>query len=104
MVQNITFNSGETSKVISITIADDGVAEDDESFEVFLKPLPDSPDVVISQPSVAVGTIIDNNTISMKFYNEPYHFYIYVCTFILYIHTTYYMCIHICCKIVLLCN
>lgn len=67
MVQNVTFNSGETSKVISVTIMDDGVAEGNESFEVFLKVLPESPDVVIGQPSVATGVIIDDEVLSKTF-------------------------------------
>ena len=61
MVQNITFDSGENSKVISVAIGDDQIAESDETFEVFLKPIPNSPyDVIIDEASVAVGTIFDN--------------------------------------------
>lgn len=46
---------------------DDGVAEGNESFEVFLKVLPESPDVVIGQPSVATGVIIDDEVLSKTF-------------------------------------
>lgn len=63
----VTFNIGEISRVISVTITDDGVAEDDESFEVFLKPIPDTTDVIIGEPSVAVGIIVDNDTTSKEF-------------------------------------
>ena len=62
LVQNtITFDSGETSKVFSVNIQDDQIAESDESFEVFLKPISNSPyDVMIDEASVAVGIIFDN--------------------------------------------
>ena len=59
--QVITFDSGETSKVFSVDIQDDQIAESDESFEVFLKPISNSPyDVRIDEASVAVGIIFDN--------------------------------------------
>ena len=61
LVQNITFDSGENSQVISVAIGDDQIAESDETFEVFLKPIPNSPyDVMIDEASVAVGTIFDD--------------------------------------------
>ena len=61
MVQNITFDSGETSNIVSVDIQDDQIAESDESFEVFLKPISNSPyDVRIDEASVAVGIIFDN--------------------------------------------
>ena len=61
LVQNITFDSGETSNIVSVDIQDDQIAESDESFEVFLKPLSNSPyDVRIDEASVAVGIIFDN--------------------------------------------
>lgn len=65
----VTFNIGEISRVISVTITDDGVAEDNESFEVFLKPIPDTTDVIIGEPSVAVGIIVDNDTTSKTIWN-----------------------------------
>ena len=61
LVQNITFDSGQNSQIISVAIGDDQIAESDETFEVFLKPIPNSPyDVMIDEASVAVGTIFDN--------------------------------------------
>ena len=61
LVQNITFDSGETSNIVSVDIQDDQIAESDESFEAFLKPLSNSPyDVRIDEASVAVGIIFDN--------------------------------------------
>ena len=61
LVQNITFDSGETSKVFSVAIRDDQIAESDETFEVFLKSLSSSPyDVRIDEASVAIGIIFDN--------------------------------------------
>ena len=62
VVINITFNSGENSSVVAVPITNDVLPETDETFEVFLKNIPGSPyDVVIfADPSVAVGTIIDN--------------------------------------------
>ena len=60
MVRNITFNSGVISNVFTVTIINNPIAESDESFEVFLKQLPDSPDVIIGEPSVATGTIFDD--------------------------------------------
>ena len=61
MVQNITFDSGETSKVFSVAIRDDQIAESDETFQVFIEPLSNSPyDVKVDEASVAVGTIFDN--------------------------------------------
>lgn len=60
LIQDITFNSRETVKTFSVNIRNDSVAESEESFEVFLKTVPGSPDVVIGEPSVATGTIIDD--------------------------------------------
>ena len=59
MVQNITFNIGSNSIITSVEIVNDTVSEPDESFEIFLKPIPGD-DVVIGQPSVATGIIIDD--------------------------------------------
>ena len=56
--QNVTFESGEDTAVFSVTIANDEIPEIDESFEVFIK---DSPNVNIGEPSVAVGTILDED-------------------------------------------
>ena len=61
LVQNITFDSGESSQDFSIAIINDQIAESDETFEVFLKSLSDSPyDVRIDEGSVAVGIIFDD--------------------------------------------
>jgi len=63
LVQNITFNIGGDPIIVSVEIVNDGTSEPDESFEVFLKPLPGD-DVVIGEPSVAVGTIFDDEVLS----------------------------------------
>ena len=62
LILNITFNSGEISEIFTVNIINDQlqIVESDESFEVFLKLIPDSPDVIISEPSVATGTIFDD--------------------------------------------
>ena len=61
VVINITFNSGENSSVVAVPITNDVLPEADETFEVFLKNITGSPyDVIFADPSVAVGTIIDN--------------------------------------------
>jgi len=61
VVINITFNSGENSSVVAVPITNDVLPEADETFGVFLKNIPGSPyNVILDDPSVAVGTIIDN--------------------------------------------
>ena len=61
MVQTIlTFDGIDNSQVVSVNITDDLIAESDESFEVFLKLVPGSLDVVLGNPSVAIGTIFDD--------------------------------------------
>jgi len=67
LVQNITFSSGVNSATISVDIVNDTIPESDETFEVFLKALPGN-DVVIGEPSVAVGTIFDDEIPSKTFY------------------------------------
>ena len=57
------------SNVFTVTIFNDSLAESDESFEVFLKLHPDSPDVIIGEPSVATGTIFDDEAPSKTVYN-----------------------------------
>ena len=64
MVQNIIFNRGEISRSFVVNIINDTIAESDESFEVFLKLTPDSSGVIIGEPSVATGTIIDDEILS----------------------------------------
>jgi len=59
LVQNITFNIGGDPIIVSVEIVNDAISEPDESFEIFLKPL-SGDDVVIGEPSVAVGTIFDD--------------------------------------------
>ena len=67
MVTNITFNNGDNSHDFVVPITNDGIREADETFEVFLKNIPDSPyNVIFADPSVAVGTIIDNEIPSEK--------------------------------------
>ena len=60
MVLNITFDSGEVSSIFAVNIINDSIAESEESFEVFLKLIPGSSGVVIGEPSVATGTIFDD--------------------------------------------
>jgi len=67
LVQNITFNSGVNSAIIFVDIVNDTIPESDETFEVFLKPLPGN-NVVIGELSVAVGTIFDDEIPSKTFY------------------------------------
>ena len=59
------FNPGEDSKDIFVNITDDLIVERDELFEVFLQRTPDSPNVILGNPSVATGIIIDDDEISM---------------------------------------
>ena len=67
LIRNITFDSGENSKDFSVAIRDDQIAESDETFEVFLKPIPNSLyDVMIDESSVAMGTIFDDEIPSMQ--------------------------------------
>ena len=61
MVTNITFNNGVNSNVFAVPITNDDIPEADETFEVFLKNIPDSPfNVMFAEPSISVGTIFDN--------------------------------------------
>ena len=69
LILNITFNSGVISQVFSVNIINDLVAESDELFEVFLKLIPGSLGVIIGEPSVAVGTIFDDEIPSKILYN-----------------------------------
>ena len=73
MVQDIIFDIGEISKVFTVNIINDTVAESDESFEVFLKLIPDSSDVIIGEPSVATGTIFDDEIPSKTFTISFHH-------------------------------
>ena len=70
LVQNITFASGVISNVFTVTIINDSLSESDESFEVFLKFLPSSEGFMLGQPSVATGTIIDNEIPGKTVYNR----------------------------------
>jgi len=67
LVQNITFNIGGDPIIVSVDIVNDTISEPDETFEIFLKPLPGD-DVVIGQPSVATGTIFDDERPSKTLY------------------------------------
>ena len=93
--QVIVFNPGQDSIVFYVNITDDLIVEGDEQFEVFLKLSPDSPNVILGNPSVATGIIIDDDKLSMHFIME-FHFSTYSCSLILlylcYIHT--YACTH----------
>lgn len=55
--------------MFTVTIVNDTLPEIDESFEVVLKSLPDFPNVTIGVPSVAVGTIFDDDLPGKQFYN-----------------------------------
>jgi len=71
LVQNIVFNVGSDSVIVSVEIVNDTISEPDESFEIFLKPLPGN-GVVIGEPSVATGTIFDDerpSKTSLYFYD-----------------------------------
>ena len=65
----LTFNGSDNSQVVSVNIIDDLIAESDESFEVFLKLIPGSENVILGNPSVATGVILDNEIPSRTFYN-----------------------------------
>lgn len=59
-VQNITFDNVD-SRNFSVDLVDNQIAESDESFEVFLTLIPNSPyDVKLDEPSVATVTIYDD--------------------------------------------
>jgi len=60
-VTNIIFNNGVNSNVFAVPITNDDIPEANETFEVFLKNIPDSSlNVIFDDPLVAVGTIIDD--------------------------------------------
>ena len=59
-IQNITFDNAD-SRNFSVALVDNNIAESDESFEVFLQLIPDSPyDVILGEPSVATVIINDD--------------------------------------------
>jgi len=67
VVTNITFNNGDNSVVFNVPITNDDIPETNETFEVFLKNITDSPyKVIFDDPSVAVGTIVDDDTSPCK--------------------------------------
>ena len=67
VVANITFNNGVNSNVFAVPITNDDIPEADETFEVFLKKIPGNPyNVIFDDPSVAVGTIFDDEIPSEK--------------------------------------
>jgi len=67
VVTNITFNNGDKSIVFNVPITNDDIPETNEMFEVFLKNITDSPyKVIFDDPSVAVGTIVDDDTSPCK--------------------------------------
>ena len=63
----LTFNGSDNSQVVSINITDDLIAESNELFEIFLKLIPYSPNVILGNPSVAIGTIFDDEIPSKTF-------------------------------------
>ena len=63
----LTFNGSDNSQVVSINITDDLIAESNKLFEIFLKLIPDSPNVILGNPSVAIGTIFDDEIPSKTF-------------------------------------
>ena len=67
LVENVIFNGDENSRIVSVDIMDDGIFEGDEQFEVFLKTLPESPDVILGDPNIATGTILDDERPSKIF-------------------------------------
>ena len=74
MVQTIlTFDGTDNSQVVSVNITNDFITESDESFEVFLKLIPGSLDVLLGDPSVANGTIIDDDDRLSKYFMMNFH-------------------------------
>ncbi len=65
---SLTFNAGETSKTISIPIADDGTTEPDETFTVALRN--DANVEVLGAPSTLVVTVQDKTTVPQLFINN----------------------------------
>ena len=62
LVQNITFDNGSNNSNFSVELVDNKIAESDESFEVFIKLIPDSPyDVKLGDPSVVRVYIYDDD-------------------------------------------
>ena len=83
VVQNLTFNAETGRRTFSVSIIDDTLAEDDEIFEVILKPIPNSSfNVMIGEPSVATGIIFDDDIPSKTYCNLlPTYFLLHVvCT------------------------
>ena len=71
LVQNLTFNGGIGTRTFTVDIVNDTTAENDETFEVYLKPIPNSPyNVIIGEPSIATGIIFDDDIPSKTFYNR----------------------------------
>jgi len=61
VVTTIIFNSGVNSIAFTVPIINDNIVEADETFEVFLWNIPHSSyNVIFDDPSVAVGTIFDD--------------------------------------------
>ena len=62
LVQNLTFNGRDSSSTFTVNILNDTIAESDETFEVYLKPIPNTPfDLIIGEPSIATGIIFDDD-------------------------------------------
>ena len=61
------FAPGETCVSVVVSVTDDEVHEKDETFVGSLKTSNSTPDnVLIGDPSMAVGTIIDDDDLSKK--------------------------------------
>jgi len=59
---DVTFDVGDTSAEISITITEDSVDEGSEEFGLVLKRADDTPDLMqIVNPMEAIGIIVDND-------------------------------------------
>jgi len=63
--ETVTFPPGETCVVVVVSVTDDTVLEEDETFIGLLKTSNLTPgNVFVGDPSMAVGTIIDDDDLS----------------------------------------
>ena len=69
--QTVTFAPGETCVSVVVSVTDDEELEEDETFVGVLKTSGSTPDnVLIGTPSMAVGTIIDDDDLGKKYYTD----------------------------------
>jgi len=67
--ETVTFAPGETCVSVVVSVTDDEVHEKNETFVGSLKTSNSTPDnVLIVDPSMSVGTIIDDDDLSKKYY------------------------------------